>query len=82
MAETERKDDPRRHHLARPPHGRGASGPERAPSSRFGEPVRRERPRREDEQRVIGLGDHVPSFLLRPVPKRARHAHEHEHVED
>ena len=73
MAKTERKDDTRRHHPARPPHERGASGPERAPSPH---------PRREEEQRVIGLGDHVPSFLLRPVPKRARHAQEHEHIED
>ena len=82
MAETERHDDSRRHHAARPSHERGASGPQRTPSSRLGDPARRERPRREEEQRVIGLGDHVPSFLLRPVPKRARHAHEHEHVED
>ena len=27
---------------------------------------------------MIGLGDHVPSFLLRPVPKRLRHPHEPE----
>jgi hypothetical protein len=30
---------------------------------------------------VIGLGDHVPGFLLRPVPKRLRHPHEHERIE-
>jgi superfamily II DNA/RNA helicase len=29
-------------------------------------------PRREDDAPVIGLGDHVPNFLLRPVKARAR----------
>ncbi|MGA9848548.1 MAG: ATP-dependent helicase, partial [Roseiarcus sp.] len=56
------------------------SGP--APA-RFADPApRREaaRPRRDDEP-VIGLGDHVPGFLLRPVPKRVRHPHEHERIE-
>jgi hypothetical protein len=28
--------------------------------------------RSDDDRPVIGLGDHVPSFLLRPVPVRAR----------
>jgi len=82
MAEKERSDDSRRHRAPRPPQERVASEQQRAPSPPFSEPARRERPRREDEQRVIGLGDHVPSFLLRPVPKRARHPHEPEHVED
>jgi hypothetical protein len=29
-------------------------------------------PRRDDDAPVIGLGDHVPDFLLRPVKARAR----------
>ena len=33
-----------------------------------------ERPAREDDAPVIGLGDHVPDFLLRPVKARARPA--------
>jgi superfamily II DNA/RNA helicase len=83
MSEKERNDDSRGRHAARPQHERvPVAEQQRAPSPRFSEPARRERPRREDEQRVIGLGDHVPSFLLRPVPKRTRPAHEHEHVED
>ena len=39
-------------------------------------PQRRERPAREDEAPVIGLGDHVPDFLLRPVKARAKAAPE------
>ena len=31
-------------------------------------------PRRDDDAPVIGLGDHVPDFLLRPVKARARAA--------
>ena len=61
---------------------KGAPAPRPAPV-RFADPSpRREaaRPRRDDEP-VIGLGDHVPSFLLRPVPKRARHPHDHERIE-
>ena len=82
--EKERVANSRRHHATRPPQERAAVEQQRNPSPRFGEQARRQRPRREDGQRVIGLGDHVPSFLLRPVPKRARHAPEPEpeHVED
>jgi hypothetical protein len=29
-------------------------------------------PRRDDDAPVIGLGDHVPDFLLRPVKARPR----------
>ncbi len=85
-AENERSADSRRHHAARPAQERIAAEQERAAAParapHFNEPARRERPRREEEGRIIGLGDHVPSFLLRPVPKRARHEHEREHVED
>jgi superfamily II DNA/RNA helicase len=82
-AEKERHPGSRRHHAERPPQERAAAEQERAlPPPRSAQPARRERPRREEERPVIGLGDHVPSFLLRPVPKRARHAQEHEHVED
>ena len=35
-----------------------------------------ERPRRDVDAPVIGLGDHVPNFLLRPVKARARPAPE------
>ena len=76
-AEKERSQDLRRHHAARPPHERVAAEQQRAPSQRFNEPARLE-----DQHRVVGLGDHVPSFLLRPVPRRTRPTHEHEHVED
>ncbi len=84
-AEKERHPESRRHHAERPPKERVAAEEERAaPLARSAQPARRDRPRREEERPVIGLGDHVPSFLLRPVPKRARqaHEHEHEHVED
>ena len=47
-----------------------------APSA-FADPTpRRERPRRDVEAPVIGLGDHVPNFLLRPVKARVRPAPE------
>ena len=77
----ERGAESRRHHVARPPQERVAAEQERASTQhapRFGEPVasrNASHPRRESDGPVIGLGDHVPSFLLRPVPKRARHAH-------
>jgi superfamily II DNA/RNA helicase len=80
----ERAAESRRHHAERPPQERAAAEQERvAPKKapRFSDPgARPERPRRDDDAPVVGLGDHVPSFLLRPVPKRARHSHEHEHA--
>ena len=85
---AERAAESRRHHAARPPQERVAVEQERASARhapRFGEPVASRdvpRPRREPDGPVIGLGDHVPSFLLRPVPKRARHAHEPAEAED
>jgi hypothetical protein len=42
---------------------------------------RDDRPQRDDRRRrrddddgppVVGMGDHVPSFMLRPVPRRTR----------
>jgi superfamily II DNA/RNA helicase len=73
---ADRSPDSRRHHAERPAHERAAADEERSRRKhvpRFGEPSRRvERPAR-DEGRIIGLGDHVPSFLLRPVPRRTRH---------
>ena len=64
-----------RHHRAeRPPQERKAAEEERVRGqpahSAVGASPRRDRPRRDDDAPVIGLGDHVPSFLLRPVPKR------------
>ena len=87
-AEMEHSADSRRHHAARPPHERAAAEQERVAAPvgppRAVEPARRERPRREEERPIVGLGDHVPSFLLRPVPKRLRHAPEPEpeHIEE
>jgi superfamily II DNA/RNA helicase len=72
--------DSRRHHAERPPRERIAAEAERASAVRapaFADaPSRRERPRREDDAPVIGLGDHVPDFLLRPVRARAKPARE------
>ena len=77
---VERRPNSRRHHAERPPGERIAAEPERRPSARVpaaaDQAPRRERPRRVDDAPVIGLGDHVPDFLLRPVktsrPARAR----------
>ena len=83
------QSDSRRHRAERPPREREAAAEERtrerappAPVSP-GQPLppRRDRPRRDDpEPAVVGLGDHVPSFLLRPVPKRRHPTHETEPV--
>jgi superfamily II DNA/RNA helicase len=82
-AEKERSAEaPRRQAAQRPIRERAAAQPER-PAARFGDPSSRRdaaRPRGDDDP-VIGLGDHVPGFLLRPVPKRLRHPHEHERIE-
>jgi len=75
----------RRHHAERPARERVAADEERAKEPHSpglaGSP-RRQRPRREKDEPVVGLGDHVPGFLLRPVPKRTRPAHERERIED
>ncbi len=67
---AEHRPDSRRHHAERPPRERTGTEAERRSGARA--PVvdrapRRERPRREEDAPVIGLGDHVPDFLLRPV---------------
>jgi superfamily II DNA/RNA helicase len=78
----ERGAESRRHHAERPPQERAAAEQERASAPRtprFSEPSGGRdpaRPRRESDGPVIGLGDHVPSFLLRPVPRRVRQMHE------
>ncbi|HEX9169877.1 MAG TPA: DEAD/DEAH box helicase, partial [Roseiarcus sp.] len=70
--------DSRRHRAERPPRERTAAETERASAQRapsFADPPpRRERPRRDDDAPVIGLGDPVPDFLLRPVKARVRTA--------
>jgi superfamily II DNA/RNA helicase len=53
----------------------------RAPSSRD-RPQRRDQPAREGDAPVIGLGDHVPDFLLRPMKARAKAAPEPIEAED
>ena len=77
---TERHPNSRRHHAERPPRERIAAGGERSLGARAPAPTnpapRRERPRRDDNTPVIGLGDHVPDFLLRPVKARVRPARE------
>jgi len=87
-AEKERSADGSRRHPARPPRERVATEQEPAAApppraARFGDPSprRTEHPRKDDDAPVIGLGDHVPGFLLRPVPKRLRHPHEPERIE-
>jgi superfamily II DNA/RNA helicase len=81
---SDRGADSRRHRAERPAQERMAADQERDRErpARHGQAPsgRRDRPRRDDE-RVIGLGDHVPSFLLRPVPKRNQ-PHEPERVAD
>jgi superfamily II DNA/RNA helicase len=75
---AEHRADSRRHRAERPPRERTAAETERASAQRapsFADPPpRRERPRRDDDAPVIGLGDHVPDFLLRPVKARVRTA--------
>jgi superfamily II DNA/RNA helicase len=77
---AERRPDSRHHHAERPPRERTAAEAERASAARAvscADPKpHRERPRREGDAPVIGLGDHVPDFLLRPVKARAKPARE------
>jgi superfamily II DNA/RNA helicase len=76
---AEHHPESRRHHAERPARDRGAAETGRRSSARVPALVdrapRREPPRRDDAP-VIGLGDHVPDFLLRPVKGRARPARE------
>jgi superfamily II DNA/RNA helicase len=55
-------------------NGAAPRAPDFAERSQRGERPRRDaaQPRRDDDAPVIGLGDHVPDFLLRPVKARAR----------
>jgi len=76
---SEQRSDSRRHHAERPPRERAAAEAERRPTARVpavADRVPREkrppRENRENEAPVIGLGDHVPDFLLRPVKGRAK----------
>ena len=83
---AERSADSRRHRAERPDRERPATQPARGSASqpvRFADPSPRriEHPRRDNDGPVIGLGDHVPGFLLRPVPKRVRQPQAQEHVE-
>ncbi|HXZ16628.1 MAG TPA: DEAD/DEAH box helicase [Roseiarcus sp.] len=83
----ERAADSRRHRAERPQEERQAAARERPASHARGPGqggLRHERPHdrpgRDDSRPVIGLGDHVPNFLLRPVPKRRSLAPEPEAV--
>jgi superfamily II DNA/RNA helicase len=69
-AEAERRSP------ARPAAEAERKPPARPPTYGDQPPQRRERPGREDDAPVIGLGDHVPDFLLRPVKARAKAAPE------
>ena len=78
---SERKDherqDRERHDRER--QDRERQGSERQSGDRKG----RERPAGKkggDDQQVVGLGDHVPAFLLRPVPKRSKTAGDEDEV--
>ncbi len=78
----DRETESRHHRAERPPQERKGAEEERVRGqpahSAVGASPRRDRPRRDDDAPVIGLGDHVPSFLLRPVPKRNPPPQEHE----
>ncbi|HEX6141838.1 MAG TPA: hypothetical protein VFZ01_03905, partial [Geminicoccaceae bacterium] len=57
--------------VAPPEAGRRGERPGRARGARQRQPARRAGAQdRQGEQRepVVGMGDHVPSFMLRPVP--------------
>jgi superfamily II DNA/RNA helicase len=64
--EAPREPHPPAPHSGEPRAARESAAPRPAPQAR---PAPPRRPRRDDEADapVIGLGDHVPSFLLRPV---------------
>ena len=72
----------------RPARDRPGADQGRASASRparFADPSPRKEParaRRGEDEPVIGLGDHVPSFLLRPVKLRPKPAREHVEAEE
>ena len=78
---ADHRPDSRHHHAERPARERiararrSATPPHARRLTATGRNAR-ERPAREDEAPVIGLGDHVPDFLLRPVKARAKAAPE------
>ena len=55
---------------ARPEHAERSARPERADRPVASAPNRRPRREEDHDEPVVGLGDHVPSFLLRPVRLR------------
>jgi superfamily II DNA/RNA helicase len=67
VSDRPRRDAPR--HEDRPRHEANSEDRSRASEDRGRD---RRRPHREDhdDTPVLGLGDHVPAFLLRPVPRR------------
>jgi superfamily II DNA/RNA helicase len=77
---ADHRPESRNHHAERGARGRGATDTDRNASARGDRfkdrPHRHERPRDDDDTPVIGLGDHVPDFLLRPVKARVRAARE------
>ena len=78
VAESPRRERPRRDRVS-PVSERGA--PSRAAKVAEPSPCQ-DNPRRDNVERVIGLGDHVPNFLLRPVKARAPAPHERVEAED
>jgi superfamily II DNA/RNA helicase len=74
-----RDRQPRERTAAVPAHGEAAPrGPSLADRARREDRPRRDaaQPRRDDDAPVIGLGDHVPDFLLGPVKTRPKAAPE------
>ena len=65
---------PRERTAAGPAHGEAPRSPSPVDRAPRGDRPRRDaaQPRRDDDAPVIGLGDHVPDFLLRPVKARPR----------
>jgi superfamily II DNA/RNA helicase len=61
---------PRQEPAARPERAERPGRPERTERPPAGAPNRRPRRDEDHEPPVVGLGDHVPSFLLRPVRLR------------
>jgi superfamily II DNA/RNA helicase len=83
---AERTPESRHHRAERPVRERRGAEAERGQPRRIGgfaeSAPSREPLRREAERPVIGLGDHVPDFLLRPVKARPRPAREPIEAED
>ncbi len=67
QAESPAPEQPRREHRPEQPHQEHAPRDNRRPRRDDHRRDRRPREGERDEAPVIGLGDHVPAFLLRPV---------------